>query len=373
MKMHRVLQPVVLAISLVVFAGLLTESNAAAQDEQDVTAQAGFSNGVQLKVEAEDRAAATIGVSEARYHLFLANIPAAKSAAIDFPPIKFPEPHILDSESPTADFEFAVPSSVASPPPPAFYPADVTKVVSTGKTIMSALSHPIFINCSPAGGSCWGNPAVFLSNLGASKLIHLVDQYVGSIASNRYTVGISFTASVTIFPGTSGVPTLSENDILALVHSAAKVAGTGYGHVYHVFIPRGVDTCMDEGPCYSPDNPATFVFCAYHFTVHFSDIGSVYYTVQPYQDVAGCTVPQPSPNGALIDSTSSTLSHELFESITDPDIHTGFRALNSGAVLGSEIGDLCGGVLFGIFPLNGKEYEIQLEYSNFYHACASTP
>jgi hypothetical protein len=63
----------------------------------------------------------------------------------------------------------------------------------------------------------------------------------------------------------------------------------------------------------------------------------------------------------------------LFESITDPDINTGFRALNSGAVQGSEIGDLCGGVLFGIFPLDSKKYEIQLEYSNFYHACASTP
>jgi hypothetical protein len=372
MKMNRVLQSVVLVISLLVFAGWLPESNAAAQSEQDATAQAG-SSVVRLSVEPEDRAAATIGTSEARYHLFLADTPAAKGVAADFPPIKFPRPVMLDSESPTADSEFALPSFVASPPQPAFYPADVTRLVSTGKTITSAQSHPIFVNCSPAGGSCWGNPTVFLTNLGASSFIHLVDQYVGLTTVNRYTVGTSFTASVTIFAGTSGVPTLSENDILALVHSAAKIAGTSYGHVYHVFIPHGVDTCMDEGPCYSPDDPATFAFCAYHFTVRFSDIGSVYYTVQPFQDVAGCVVPQPSPNGALIDSTSSTLSHELFESITDPDINTGFRALNSGAVQGSEIGDLCGGVLFGIFPLDSKKYEIQLEYSNFYHACASTP
>ena len=373
MTMNRVLRSIVLVISLIVFAGWLTKLNAAAQSEQDVTRQTGVSSAVQLRVEPEDRAAATISTSGVRYHLNLAHTSAAKSVEADFPPITFPQPAILESESSlTADSEFAAPS-VASPPPPAFYPADVTKLVSTGKTITSAQSHPIFINCSPAGGSCWGDPQVFLTNLGASNFIHLVDQYVGSTAVNRYTVGTIFTASVTIFAGTSGVPTLSENDILALVHSAAKAAGTGYGHVYHVFIPQGVDTCMDEGPCYSPDNPATSVFCAYHFTVHFSDIGTVYYTVEPFQDVAGCAVPPGSPNGALIDSTASTLSHELFESITDPDIHTGFRALNSGAVLGSEIGDLCGGVLFGIVSLNTKNYGIQLEYSDFYHACASTP
>jgi hypothetical protein len=375
MTMNRVLRSVVLVISLVVSAGWLTKLNAAAQSEQDVTRQTDVSSAVQLRVEPEDRAAATIGTSGVRYHLNLAHTPAAKGVEADFPPIQFPQPVIPDLQSsPTADSESAVAGSVLSPPPPAFYPADVTKLVSTGKTIASAKSHPIFINCStPPLGSCWGSPQVFLSNLGASTFIHLVDQYVGSTAANRYTLGTIFTASETIFAGTSGVPTLSENDILALVHSAAKAAGTGYGHVYHVFIPQGVDTCMDEGPCYSPDNPATSVFCAYHFTVHFSDIGTVYYSVEPFQDVAGCAVPPGSPNGALIDSTASTLSHELFESITDPDIHTGFRALNSGAVLGSEIGDLCGGVLFGIVPLNTKNYGIQLEYSDFYHACASTP
>jgi hypothetical protein len=31
-------------------------------------------------------------------------------------------------------------------------------------------------------------------------------------------------------------------------------------------------------------------------------------------------VQQPSPNGALIDSTADVLSHELFETITDPNL-----------------------------------------------------
>jgi hypothetical protein len=153
------------------------------------------------------------------------------------------------------------------------------------------------------------------------------------------------------------------------VHAAAKSQGTGYGHIYHVFLPKGVDHCMDEGPCYSPDNLGSFAFCAYHFTVTFADIGHVYYTVQPFQQVPECEVPTGTPNGQLADSTFNALSHELFETISDPDIFTGFRAVNSNL---GEIGDLCEGFVF-IFPLNGKNYAVQAEYSDTYEACATTP
>jgi hypothetical protein len=203
-------------------------------------------------------------------------------------------------------------------------------------------------------------------------MIHLLDtQYVPSTASGRYTVGTSFSVSTTIFAGTSGVPTLGENDILGIVHTAAKTAGSGYGHVYHVFLPKGVDHCFDEGPCYSPDNFGTFAFCAYHFTVHFADIGNVYYTVEPYQNVNGCQVPTGTPNGQLIDSTDNVLSHETFESITDPDINTGFRSLNNpfGPF---EIGDECAFIIIPV-TLNTRHYAIQAEYSNKYEACSTTP
>jgi hypothetical protein len=134
---------------------------------------------------------------------------------------------------------------------------------------------------------------------------------------------------------------------------------------------------MDEGPCYSPDNPKTAVFCAYHSRVVFSDIAApVYYTVQPFQNVAGCQVPASSPtppNGRLADSTDSTLSHELSETITDPDLTTGFRSLLSNASPLQEIGDLCQSPLSFTESLNGHLFEIQLEYSNTYEACASSP
>jgi len=316
---------------------------------------------VQLQVNAEDRLAATIYTSNIRYHLQLAKTAAARTAAQDFPNANFTQ---------RANARLTLATTVPVPPQPAFYPQDLFKVVSTGATVLTAKSHPIFVDCA-SGGSCWGNPSTFLTNLGNSTFIHLLDQYIGSSANSRYTLGTAVTVTQPIFAGTSGVPTLSENDILTIVHAAAKTNGAGLGHIYHVFLPNKVDTCLDEGPCYSPDNFSTFVFCAYHFTVHFSDIGNVYYTVEPFQNVLGCQIPgSPTPpNGQLADSTNNSLSHELFETITDPDINTGFRATNTSF---EEIGDVCVGAV-AVFPLNGHNYEIQLEYSDTYHACASTP
>lgn len=113
---------------------------------------------------------------------------------------------------------------------------------------------------------------------------------------------------------------LYDDDILAIVHAGGNAFGTGYDQIYHVFIPPGVDVCITgTNQCYSPDNPSTFFFCAYHSSVTFSDIGHTLFTVEPYQNVAGCSVAPGSPNGALVDSTSNLLSRELFETISDPD------------------------------------------------------
>jgi hypothetical protein len=167
---------------------------------------------------------------------------------------------------------------------------------------------------------------------------------------------------------------LTSSNILQLVHTAARAHGSGYDHVYHIFLRSGVDVCTSTNVCYSPDNTSTFVFCAYHGSVDFQDVGHVLYSVEPYQNVRGCSVAQPSPNGALVDSTSSTLSHELIETITDPD-GTAWFAQSSLIEDGAEIGDVCESPFgkYGAFSISGKSYAIQPEYSNKFHACATTP
>jgi len=45
--------------------------------------------------------------------------------------------------------------------------------------------HPVYVN-NPV--SHWGDPAGFLTDLGASDYIHTIDQYTGSTANHRYTL-----------------------------------------------------------------------------------------------------------------------------------------------------------------------------------------
>jgi hypothetical protein len=275
--------------------------------------------------------------------------------------------------------------ALSSVPPPGFYPDDLTYF--GGPTLTQMESNNIYVNKQSCGSirTCWGNPSRFLRDLNRSTFIRLTDQYTGTRGS--YEVGDSVSARVTPVPtllGTQTTQDITQDQIVALVHDAASEIGTGYGHEYHVFLPAGIDTCFPGNQvCYSPDSPSTFFFCAYHGSIDFTDIGHVLVSVEPYQNVTGCQAVPPNPNGALADSTNSVLSHELIESITDPDPGSGWVAVNSLIALGAEIGDLCEPVglscLNNVYfcdsnvSLNNHSYEIQLEYSNTYHACAAGP
>ena len=266
---------------------------------------------------------------------------------------------------------------------PFFYPADLAS--GGGPTLATTRMHAIYVNATGSIASNWGNPEGFLRNLNESTFIHLADQYVGSTADDRYPVG----RHARVHYGTPGA-TLYTSDIVTIVHAVASETGSGGDHVYHVFLPKGTDTCFDittqdpNPPCYSPDNPATFAFCGYHGAVQFTDIGIVLFSVEPWLGPgSGCEIASPAPNGVLADSTNNVLSHETFETITDPLPGEGYLNLTGGLLTGEEIGDEC--VLFNIFTtlpgdyfpptfsINGKNYAVQPEYSNTYHTCATVP
>jgi hypothetical protein len=109
--------------------------------------------------------------------------------------------------------------------------------------------------------------------------------------------------------------------------------------------------------------------------VTFTDIGHVLYSVEPFQGVnpgkPSCAIAAGSPNGQLIDSTSTTLLHEFFEAMSDPDPSSGFTVAR-GPQAFMEVGDVCDGVL-GVTALNGHNYETQLIYSTSAHACTNGP
>jgi hypothetical protein len=259
------------------------------------------------------------------------------------------------------------------------YEGDVT--YQGGALVDSAEFHALYMlpNGDCIISVCWGDPEGFLGDLGKSNFIHLADQYVGLNASNRYTVG--FRAKVTYTPPKAP---LTDADIEEVVHLVASATGaTGYGHIYHVFLPPGQDVCFTsaETDCYSPDIPSAFDFCGYHSSVTFTDIGHVLYTVQPYQNVGGCQVKPGSPNGPLIDSTDNVLNHESFETITDPDI-TAWINSTSIAMYGDEVADECEFVTFvgetgyfdpPSFAIYAHKYAVQSIYSNSVHACGTAP
>jgi hypothetical protein len=319
-----------------------------------------------VEVTAEDMAAAR-GIMELRYHITRAHTPAARGVPLSGPGELQVAPEIPQSEL------LAIAPNLSVLSAPGFYPADLSYF--GGHTISVAQSHAVYLRCTTPA-TCWGNPEGFLTDLGKSSFIHIADPYVGAIANNRYTVGKSFTVTGT-FPHVLGL----NRDIAPILHAVAKQAGPGYAHIYHFFIPKGIDICSDPNntQCYSPDKPSTWTFCGFHGNGTFPDIGHVVFTVEPYQNVPECGVQLPSPNGQLADSTNSLLSHEVFETITDPDDQSWF-AVKSLNEHGFEIGDVCqpyvNKSLFFLVPtflINGKKYEVQLEYSNKYHGCTNIP
>lgn len=265
---------------------------------------------------------------------------------------------------------------------PTLFPADLSKVNPTGLTLSTTTLHNLYLNRPP---SAWGDPVRFLNDMNESEFIHITDQYVGVEFPGRYPLGTSFRATLAPVAGFTSANTniFSIDQIVVLLHAAGSVAGTGPGHVFNVFITPGDDLCFfdDQGNpvfCFSPDNPNTFAFCAFHSAVVFPDIGEVLFTVVPDTGVPGCASQQPSPNGIVADSVDSTLSHELFETITDPE-GDGWQALSSLDEFGFEIGDVCQPAgknhqfLVPTFNVHGHPYAIQLEYSNRGHGCFSRP
>ncbi len=255
--------------------------------------------------------------------------------------------------------------------PTYWYPTDVSK--STGAVVKGAKQHLLYVNCTQANGGCWGNPSLFVADLSNSTMIHVTDQYVGSTGNNRYPVGKIGSTSPT--PAT----TIYDADALTMIHDFAVANGlttnssSTITNMFHIFLPSGVNECIDSSKtdCYAPtDAGGTWTFCAYHGAATFSDIGTIVYSVEPYQNVAGCRVTL-STNGQVVDATASTLSHEIVEAITDPLPPTGWT-IQRGYFQGNEVADICVWV-WATTLIGSKNYTTQLEYSNLNHRCGNMP
>lgn len=235
-------------------------------------------------------------------------------------------------------------------------------LVNNGGPVMAGgTNYNILVNAqdeSPWGGQI----GRFENDLFASSMINILDQYIGQSATGAFSNG----GDITVSYDTSSQ--LSDQDIYNIVYQVAQTYGTGYNNLYHVFLQSGVSQCsQNAGGCYAQQ------YCAYHGNTDFSDIGHTLYSVEPYQNINGCQSGASTPNGVLSDSTASTLSHETFEAITDPDVPNNVAWYNNNL---GEIGDECApaaGIPASVTNLNGDNWQIQSEYDNNVHDCSYTP
>ena len=118
---------------------------------------------------------------------------------------------------------------------------------------------------------------------------------------------------------------------------------TSANSLYFVYLPPGTQVEQD-GSASCKD------FCGYHDATS----GNVFYAVVPYAGCAGC-----EGGLATLDAMTSTSSHELCESITDPIPGQGWYDDSNG-----EIGDICAWKTKQL-----GQYTVQLEWSNAAESC----
>jgi hypothetical protein len=206
----------------------------------------------------------------------------------------------------------------------------------------------------------------FFHNVGGTSYYGMLGQYG---ASNSSQVGGEYVDNLNPYPVNTSA-TVQDSDIQAEVRRAEAVNGWtgGLGHNFFVMLAPGETECAPSLGCSGTD------FCGYHETESDLRGAQTPYEVIPFPEnpsLSGlCTVGQ-SPNGdPAADDAVNIISHELFETVTDPDL----TAWWDGA--GYEIGDKCAwtfgntGLTGSNVTLHGVSFIVQLEYSNRISNCS---
>ena len=156
---------------------------------------------------------------------------------------------------------------------------------------------------------------------GANNVYSATTQYFDNTGNIAYSSTFGGTYVDTNPYPASGCPTstasacLTEAQLVTEIGKALSANGwTANGtNLFFILLPANVDTCGDSNPLHGC---ASNAFCAYH-----DSSGSLLFAVQPFAAFWGCDgsrVGQGLPNGAEIDESVNTISHEQNEAITGP-------------------------------------------------------
>jgi hypothetical protein len=205
----------------------------------------------------------------------------------------------------------------------------------------------IFWGSEWESGSLSAIPAqinAFFTFILTSALIDQLSEY----SVPAWTIGhgkLAGTLTITTpAPKASISDTAIQHQLQQLISGHPQVPAPSPNTLYFVYMPTGVRVVQGgSASCQS--------FCGYHNDIS----GQIFYAVMPYPDCAGCM-------GSLttFEALTTTSSHELCESITDPIPGQGWYDDTNG-----EIGDICAWKTKQL-----GAYTVQLEWSNKANQCA---
>jgi len=144
-------------------------------------------------------------------------------------------------------------------------------------------------------------------------------------------------------PASAVVSDAEIQDVLQSALAAGELPEPGPNRLYALFVPPGV--AVDLG-----GDLSCRVFCGYHNAIG----NEVFYAVLPHPNCAGCL-----GGMSVLDSLTTTGSHELAEAVTDPVPGAGWYDDANG-----EIGDVCAWQTKQL-----DRWVVQLEWSNEAGAC----
>jgi hypothetical protein len=189
----------------------------------------------------------------------------------------------------------------------------------------------------------------------------------------------SFVQQVQITPSSGNNGTVIsdasiQNELAAQITAGRVPAPTtdaaGNNNTYYaIFFPHGKTiTLSGSNSCQAGG------FCAYHGTIASVGGREVYYGVHPdMQSGSGCDVG--CGGNTLFGNQQSVASHELVETVTDPEI--GLTPVVAAPIAwydtaNGEIGDICNAQQGTVAGGDGQTYVVQKEFSNTANDCIVT-
>jgi hypothetical protein len=289
-------------------------------------------------------------------------------------------------------------------PPLIFHGGPVMDTRSTGPLVVTPIfwsppGHPMSASYEALLLSYLGNVA--LASGRPTNVFSVATEYSGSNGQIRYQVRFGFpifdshplpvngcqvasTDTTGIYADNSGYNAcLDDDQIQAETNRVTAASGLPHDltHIYVMYMPKHVESCFFAGPTNTAANACTInyqpsaAYCAYHSQ---ATSGAVYsnmpYPIYSSKTKFTCGTEKnfgviESPNGNPdADVQISPTSHEISESITDPDTVTGWYDSS-----GFENGDECAYVFgqtqgtagrFYNQVINGYRFLTQEEFSN---------